>query len=301
LEEGYLVIKDMSSQSHKDTRSQVKRKKIGIVGYGNMGSAIAENIKSAYEVFVFDKDSSKLQQAQGISFSKDIRDLINSVDIVVLAVKPQDFDPVLKEIKGLTEGKIFVTIAAGVTANYIEKQLGKIKVVRAMPNLGVITGKSMTCICKGKFAGKEDFDLAKELFMHVGKVREVDESKMNAVTAVSGSGPGYYFNEIVKRPDDYARDKNKFIKEFETSLAEAAREIGLDEEMSLLLARETVILSDVTFEIVKKIDNSGAEQLRDKVTSKGGTTEAGLKVINSGGSLADAVKAALKRAEELSK
>jgi pyrroline-5-carboxylate reductase len=219
------------------------------------------------------------------------------VDIILIAVKPQDFDVVLEESKPFAKGKMFISIAAGKETTHIENKLGDVRVVRAMPNLGAITGRSVTCICKGKFATEDDVLLAKDLFSYIGKVQEVAEDKMHAVTAVSGSGPGYYFNEIIRRHDEYSKDKDKFCKEFKASLAQAAKEIGLDEQLSWILADETVIASEVTLKITK----SSAEKLRDQVTSKGGTTEAALQVLRNGGTLTDAVKAALKRAKQLSR
>lgn len=268
---------------------------IGIIGFGNMGSAIAEQIKNNYEVFVVEKDASRLRGIQGMSVVGSISKLVELRDIILIAVKPQDIDVVLEESKLFAKGKIFISIAAGIKTSYIENKLGDAHVVRAMPNLGAITGKSITCVSKGKFAASEDMLFAKELFSFIGKVQELTEDKMDAVTAVSGSGPGYYFDAVANQYE--GKDKNKFCEKFIADLAEAAQDVGLDEQLSLLLAKETVIASESVLTFTKL----SAEELRNQVTSKGGTTEAALQILHSGGTLTEAVKAAVKRAKELSK
>lgn len=278
----------------------LNKKKIGIIGFGNMGSAIADQIKKKYKVFVADKDTSRLREVKGMSVIGNIAELVELVDVILLAVKPQNFEEVLKEIKLFAKGKFFITIAAGIKTTFIEKRLENVTVVRAMPNLGAKTGHSITCICRGKLASQEEVTLAKDLFSFIGKVQELDEDKMEAVTAVSGSGPGYFFDAVANHYDEYNKDKgnkNRFCENFVNSLAEAAQEIGLDKQLSQLLARETMIASALAL----RLTNLSAEELRNQVASKGGTTEAALQVLHSGGTLKDAVKAALKRAKELSR
>lgn len=273
------------------------RKTIGIIGYGNMGSAIAEKIRGKYELFVFDKDTSRLKQATGVSVVGSIAEVVTSAEAVIIAVKPQDFDEVLGEVHPFSKGKIFISIAVGIKTTYIERKLGDARVIRAMPNLGAIVGRSVTCICRGRFTRQDDLALANDLFSHIGRVEELPEDMMDIVTGVSGSGPGYYFDFVARRNNDYNQDKNKFMQEFIVSLTGAAREAGLDANLSELLAREICLASDLTLVYTKLT----AEELRKKVASKGGTTEAGLEVLQRGGSLTEAVQAAVKRAKELSK
>lgn len=262
-----------------------------------MGSAIAEQMSGDYELFVFDKDTSRLRQVIGMSVVGSIAEVVTSADAVIIAVKPQDFEVVLEEIQPFAKGKMFISIAAGIQTAYLERNLGNVRVVRVMPNLGAIVGKSMTCICRGKLAGQEDIALARDLFSHIGKVQEVGENMMDIVTGVSGSGPGYYFDAVAKRFDEYLRDKDTFMQEFSASLENAANAAGLEARLSKLLAEETCRASDATLSHTKL----KAEELRKQVTSKGGTTEAALQVLNNGGTLTDAVKAAVKRARELSR
>lgn len=271
--------------------------KIGIVGYGNMGSAIAERIKQKYSVFVFDKDVSKFHNVTGIEIAEDVSVLIKKSDALIFAVKPQDFDGVLSEMTNNCSGKIVISIAAAITTAYIEKRLDGARVVRVMPNIGAKIGKSVTCLCRGQSATIEDAHFAKMLFDLLGKTWELSEDMMNAATAISGSGPGYYFDAVESRQQDYFKDGDKFKKDFVHGLTLAAQENGFDHRTAKFLAHWTVVFSDLLLKQTKL----PAGELRNRVTSKGGTTEAALKILHSGGSLADAVKAAVQRARELAK
>ncbi|MDD5409765.1 MAG: NAD(P)-binding domain-containing protein, partial [Candidatus Omnitrophica bacterium] len=114
------------------------KKKLGIVGFGNMGSSIALGARSLFEVTVFDKDKQKLlNNSGGLKTEVLIADLISNSDVVILAVKPQDFDIVLGEISPFIRGKLVISIAAGITTAYIEKVLNGARVIRVMPNIAV--------------------------------------------------------------------------------------------------------------------------------------------------------------------
>ncbi len=271
------------------------RKKIGIIGYGNMGSGIAERIKSRYSIFVFDKDTNKLANLSGINITSSGTELVNKVDAVILAVKPQDFEPLLKEIKDKVNNKLIISIAAGITTKYIENILGIVRVVRIMPNIGAITGKSVSYICEGRFLKAKDLELSIKLFKFIGPTFIVSEDLMHAATAVAGSGPGFWGYLFDKQPrdkwDEYKT--NYFIPE----LTSAAKSVGFDDKMARLTADFVTTASISAAEALHITPG----ELTKKVASKGGTTEAGLIVLEQGGSLTDAVKAALKRAEELSK
>ena len=130
-----------------------------------MGQAIAEQIKSMYPIWVFDKDSNKTKNLSDINIARNVVDLLNEVDTVILAVKPQDFDTLLDEMKGNVKDKLIVSIAAGITTVYIEKRLGQTKVIRVMPNLPARIGKGMICLCRGKFStDDDDLNFSKQLF-----------------------------------------------------------------------------------------------------------------------------------------
>lgn len=272
------------------------RKKIGIIGYGNMGSAIAERIKYKYYVFVFDKDKSKIQNLSGIIISDNIKDFMDKIDVVILAIKPQDFDGVLSEIKNCIVDKLIISIAAGITTKNIENLLGKVRIIRVMPNIEAIIGKSLSYLCRGQFANWNDLKLAIKLFNFIGhSFIYSDESFMNVVTAVGGSSPGFWgyrFNNIPRKDwGKYA--KNKFIPEFILG----AKKVGFNKKEAELIA------NGITWASIATVNALRIEpiELTEKVASKGGTTQAGLEKLEKGGSLTDAFEAAVKRAEELSK
>jgi len=275
------------------------QKTIGIIGFGNMGSAIAESIKSRYKVFVFDKDKNKTAVLKDIIVTNSIGELCAGADTLILAVKPQDFDVVLGEIKPCPNlaDKLFISIAAGVNTSYIEKTLGIARVVRVMPNMAIKIGQGISCLSKGKFATEEDFDSTEELFDYMGKTLRIEEEKMAAATAVSGSGPGFYF-DIIESILVGNKNPEEFKKEFIISLTKAAEESGLNHEEGVFLASGTGNACQLLL-IKTKLPPS---ELKKQITSKGGTTEAGLeKLQGSIEHLAEAVEAAKKRAEELSK
>lgn len=262
-----------------------------------MGSAIAERIKSQYEVFVFDKDKDKTKKLPEIKCAESIADLIEKVDAVVLAVKPQDFDGLLSEVKGLIKDKLVITIAAGITTGYIEKYLGSARVIRVMSNLGVKIGKAESGLCKGSSPSDKDLDFVKELFNYAGKTWVVKEEMIDVITAISGSGLAYIYYDMEMRkinPSDISEDLKQ---EYITRLTKAAQKLGLDSITAVNLATAT---TDTALQLTLVTAISPLE-LRKKITSKGGTTAAAVKVLAGDGSWEDAAIAAKRRAEELSK
>ncbi len=263
-----------------------------------MGSAIAERIKDKYSVFVYDKDKNKLSGLKDIKLAKNNIDLVGKADVVILAVKPQDVDIVLAEIKNYIKGKLIVSIAAGIATSHIEKRLNNTRVVRAMPNLLAKIGKSMSCLSKGKSAKKEDLNLVDEIFKNLGETLIIDENKMPAATAVSGSGPGFYFEWIQSQPiENYHQIPIETTNNFIIRLTEAAKTVGFNPAEAELLASHT----GANCAIFVAQTNLSLQKLVIQVASRGGTTEVGLNELRRGGSLEDAVMAAKKRAEELSK
>lgn len=274
-------------------------KKIGIIGFGNMGSVIGEQLKTDYKIAVFDKDPAKLGNISDMGIASSISALVDGTDTIILAVKPQDFDTVLNEAKSckhLTD-KLFISIAAGITTFYIEKILGVVRVIRAMPNLPARIGKGMICLARGKFASDQDLEFSDDLFEYLGEVMEIKESMMNAATAISGSSPGWYFERVDLDYQRWENEHEAFLKEFIIDLKEAAEKIGFSPYQAEFISSATGTASDLMLMKLKK----PAAELRDQVTSRGGTTEAGLEVLRAGGSLTEAAKAAVRRAAELSK
>lgn len=270
---------------------------MGIIGFGNMGSSIAEGARSLFEISVFDKDKQKLADSRGLKTETQISGLMNNSDAVMLAVKPQDFDALLVEIKPYIQGKLILSIAAGITTGYIEKVLNGARVVRAMPNLAVKILAAETGLSRGKYAKEEDLDLAKKIFAQLGKIWVVEEGMLDSITAISGSGPAYILYDMeINKLDPLnipVEKKNDYIK----WLKQAALEVGFDPKMAFDLA---VCTTASSIQLSAQAGNSPA-QLRKMITSAGGTTEAAIKVLSMNGSWAEAAQAARKRAKELSR
>ncbi len=272
-----------------------KQSTVGIIGLGNMGSAIAQRLKGKYKVYICEKDKDKINKESGLHLVNGIRDLVTVSHTCIIAVKPQDFDPVLDELAGRTDGKTVVSIAAGIPTGYIEKRIGKTSVIRVMPNLPAKIGMGMICLCKGAHALETDLAETRKIFDFLGKTMIVDETMMNAVTAVSGSGPGFFFGLIEGKPESewavYATNI------FTPLLVEAAREIGFTQMQAQTLA---VATAEGSLSLLRQ-SGLPAEILRSQVTSKGGTTEAGLEALAQTRSMVEAVKAAAGRAEALAR
>jgi len=204
-------------------------------------------------------------------------------DVIIIAVKPQDIDGVLRSeiCCGVSEKKLLVSVAAGVTTKYIEGIVGKsVPVIRAMPNMAARIGEAISSLSAGSSATREDMEVAREIFSTVGEVIEVDEKMVDAVTAVSGSGPAYFF----------------YMAE---CLMDAAKKCGIDSETARKMAMKTFTGSAKLLEVSKE----DPALLRKKVTSKRGTTEAALKIFEKRKFrqiVAEAVKAARTRSKELS-
>lgn len=222
----------------------------------------------------------ELAHRTGCDVSLDPVVAIADRDAVVVAVKPRDVLEVLKTISGhVSESQVVVSLAAGVTTATYESQLGAVPVVRAMPNTPALVREGVTGIAPGSHAGTAHLDVARELLGAVGSVRIMEETLMDAVTAVSGTGPAYVF----------------LLAE---ALTEAAMREGLPRDVAESFVHQTIrgaghLLTDT--------DMSPA-RLRHEVTSPGGTTAAAMHVLEEKGFRAiveDAVRAAAIRAREL--
>ena len=263
--------------------------KVGFVGAGNMGEAlmrgiIKANLLSPQNVYASDTREVRLKELQknyGITTLRDNKDLVLKTRIIVLAVKPQNMEEVLKEIAPVI-GKehLVISIAAGITASYISKHFEqKVPIVRVMPNTPALIQEGASALTAGKDVAKSNLESAQEIFDSVGKTVIVDESLMDAVTGLSGSGPAYFF---------------LFIE----VLTDAGIKMGLSRSVAQLLATQTCLGA------AKMVSETGKHpaQLRDMVTSPGGTTISGLHKLEAGGlrtALIDAVEAATKRSKEL--
>ncbi|MCB9800083.1 MAG: pyrroline-5-carboxylate reductase [Candidatus Omnitrophica bacterium] len=264
------------------------KEKIGLIGVGNMGASILEGalrnrmIKPA-QVLVYDRFSEKASafaKAWKVRAARSVCDLAEKADVIVLAVKPQDLEQLVSEMKSsVRAGHIWVSILAGVKIKKIKTMIGmKAKVIRAMPNLGAKVAQSVTAVTGTP--GKP-LQLAKKIFSGCGKTLVLQEKHFDLVTAVSGSGPAYFF----------------FLMEM---LIESAVKQGLSAKEARILAVETAAASGR----LAQVSAFSPKELRQMVTSKKGTTEAALKVLEKAGVSAilhRAVQAAVRRGRELSR
>ncbi len=258
--------------------------KVTIVGGGNMGEAILSGICQKYLVAICEQDKKRasfLRKRYNV-FTADLEKTVEDCSFVILAVKPQVMENVLKELKEiLTPKHLVISIAAGVTTKYLEKWLGKdIRVVRTMPNLPVKVGAGMTAVCKGKNVTAKNLKDVKDIFDCIGQTIVVEEKLIDAVTAVSGSGPAYVFT---------------FVENF----TKAAKNLGLKESLAKELVTQTLKGSLLMLEDSK----DDASILRSRVTSKGGTTAAALKIFQKNKTdqaFKNALSAAKRRSKELS-
>lgn len=249
-----------------------------------MGTAILARVAKAYKVMVCEPNKERAQflRRKYKATCADFESAVKKADIIIIAVKPQDIDGVLESMSALAGKKLVISIAAGITTSYLEKTLGAdVSVIRTMPNMPAQIGEGITAICGGTSVKSADLKLAQKIFSYVGKTIVVDESLIDAVTAVSGSGPAYVFL-------------------FVECLMKAAVSIGFDEKSAKELVYQTLLGSA---HLLAQSKDSVAE-LRAKVTSKGGTTQAATDVFtthNIEKTFIEALEAAKRRAGELRK
>ncbi|MFB0526858.1 MAG: pyrroline-5-carboxylate reductase [bacterium] len=274
----------------EEKRDLWKEKRVAFIGCGNMGSALisgtlGSGLISKDKVLVTDIRPKRLEyirKKEGVSTTENNKEAVEKSDIIVLAVKPQVMGRVLSEIKDVVTGdKVIISIAAGITTGFIEKAIGKeVPVVRVMPNTPALVKTGASGLSPGKYAGEGEEAIAEQMMHGVGIVVKVPEEMLDAVTALSGSGPAYIFYII-------------------ESLIEAGMEMGLLEDDVRKLVEQTVLGA------VRMVMDTGEspQSLRTKVTSPGGTTEAALKYLEEKGFqkiLIAAVKEAAIRSKELS-
>jgi len=262
--------------------------KVGFIGAGRMGSALVRSFidagaLKARDIVASDKDESKLRALAnlGVTTTSNNREIAKKAEIIFLAVKPVEVPNVLDEIKDFVGEKLVVSIAAGITTKFIEGKLGKVRVVRVMPNMPCAVGEGATAYCLGKNAGKKDGEAVKKLFSSVGIAVELDEGLVDAATGLSGSGPAYFYL-IIK------------------ALTDAGVKEGLPKDVAEKLAAQTAKGAGA---MVLK-GGKTPDELIDMVRSPGGTTAEGLKVMEERRvveAMIEAVKAATKKARELAK
>ena len=255
---------------------------IGIIGGGNMGEALVKGLFSKYRVHVCEANLTRVKYLKekypGIVLG-DLK-VLEAASVIILAVKPQDMELLLKDVP-VGRTRLFISIAAGLTTKFFEKQLGgQVRVVRAMPNMPALIGQGITGISAGKYATIKDLKRAQEILSAIGETVVFKESMIDALTAVSGSGPAYVF---------------LFVEQW----INAAVALGFKLPQAKQLVYKTLLGS------VHLLEQSpfDAAELRSKVTSKGGTTQAAMDVFLKGNAFSQLMKEALiaaqKRASQL--
>ena len=246
-------------------------KKIVIVGAGSMAEAfisgILENgLIERQNVWVTNNSNEKrlagLKERYGIRSTYDLNTLFKDADIVMLAMKPKDADSAIETIREhLTEQMLVVSVLAGVSMNTLETLARKsLSIARAMPNTSAAVGKSATAIAVNGRVSEHQLKTTKQLFGTVGLARFVEEEQLDAVTGLSGSGPAYIYYLI-------------------EAMENSAAEIGLEKEM----ARELIVQTLIGAAEMVRNSSKSSQQLRLDVTSPGGTTEAGIRILEENG------------------
>ncbi len=261
--------------------------KIGFIGAGNMATAIIGGLLSAGtaagDICVFDTDEAKLQvfSDKGVCTAQDSLSLTKICDIVVLAVKPQNYSDVLAVIKDEADvNKTFVSIAAGITIDFVRRGLGvSCPVVRVMPNTPMLLGKGASALCFSENVIPEVRAQVTKMFSSGGVTEEFSEEYMDAIISIHGSSPAYFYL-------------------FAKSMADYAESVGIDRDKAMNLICATMEGS------AQMLRSSGddAQTLIDKVSSKGGTTIEALKKFydhDIANIFNEAMSACTKRAGEL--
>lgn len=262
--------------------------KLAIIGLGKMGSALLAGIINSWiyknneiigaDIAVTDQDSNN--DYLGITTTSDNHKAVRLADIILLAVKPQFINKVLSDIKETTSGKLVISIVAGISIDRLQQGLSTdCRVIRVMPNTPALVGEGISAFSPGSKTTEEDRQSVKTILQSIGKVVEVEENLMDAVTGLSGSGPAYVYMII-------------------DALADGGVLMGLSRKLALKLAAQTVLGS------AKMVMETGQHpgELKDAVASPGGTTIRAIEQLeNRGvrGVLISAVRAAAERSSEL--
>ncbi len=262
---------------------------IGVIGTGNMGSAIIRGILNsqvikAEKIIIYDLNKELLNSRSlefNVSIAKDNTELVREAIYILIAVKPQVIDGVLEEIGSIiTEQHTLISIAAGIKIEHIKEFIkNEVGIIRVMPNTPALVGAGASAIAINENVKEENLDYVKNILSSVGVVVELDEKHIDAVTGLSGSGPAYIFIII-------------------EALSDGGVKMGLSRDIALKLAAQTVLGS------AKMVLETGKHpgELKDMVTSPGGTTITALHELEKGklrGTLINAVESATLKSKSL--
>ncbi|WP_240375106.1 pyrroline-5-carboxylate reductase [Bacillus piscicola] len=268
----------------------LENKKIAFIGAGSMAESIfagliTNKLVDAENIILTNKSNhdklKNLEEQYNVKTTTSNEEAMNAADVVVLAMKPQHIEKAAADLKTYTrEDHLLISVLAGTSSSFIEELFGnEPAVVRTMPNTSAKVGASATVICAGRYASEYDMETASALFSAVGTVTVLDESMMDRVTGISGSGPAYFYY-------------------FVEAMEDAAAEVGLPDAESKELIIETIAGA------VKQLRETDKEthELYDEIMSPNGATEAAFRVLrenNVAEHFKDSMKAAMKRSAEL--
>jgi pyrroline-5-carboxylate reductase len=241
--------------------------KIVMVGAGSMGEALISGMVESHliqskNIWATNRTNEKrlleLNEQYGITITYDLEKLFEGTDVVVLAMKPKDALSAIKQIRGhLTKQMLIISVLAGISIDAIQELTGKpLAIARAMPNTSATVGKSATAIAVNNFVSTHQLKTIKHLFRTVGLTTFVPEEQLDAVTGLSGSGPAYIYYLI-------------------EAMENSAVEVGLERQM----AKELIVQTLIGAAEMVKVSTKTSKQLRKEVTSPGGTTEAGIQIL----------------------
>jgi pyrroline-5-carboxylate reductase len=260
---------------------------IAILGGGKIGEALLSGLlrgeRGAADIVVSEKHPERaayLAEKFGVQVT-DVAGAVKQAGTLVVAVKPQDIDALLAEMAIAIDARhLVVSVAAGVTTAHIERLLpAGVSVVRCMPNTPALVDEAMTAIAPGSHADEAHLEIAEALLASVGKVVRVPEAQLDAVTALSGSGPAYFFY-----------------------LVEAMIDAGILLGLPRALAQELIVQTAIGSAVMLRDSGEHPVQLREAVTSPGGTTIAAIRELEVHGvraALLAAIEAAARRSREL--
>jgi pyrroline-5-carboxylate reductase len=253
----------------------------GFIGGGNMAEAMIKGMtaRGMKDIIVSDRSEERLKhlsKTYGVETTASNMEVVQSARLIVLAVKPQNMDDVLGELGGaISEDRTVMSIAAGITLDYLASRIKSNKIIRVMPNTPALVGEGMSVMSLCECFSDEGLNAARDVLMSIGRVITLPEKYMDAVTAVSGSGPG-------------------FIALFVEHMIKAGVGMGLSEEDSSTLVVQTIVGT------ARLLDTGiPPSRLREMVTSPGGTTAAGIEVFRQR-NLQETVIAALEAARDRS-
>ncbi len=264
-------------------------KTFAFIGTGNMAYAIIGGLVhpasvlsvTKQKITLFDSNPAQYEKfGEGYTIAATIAEAMRA-DIIVLAIKPQNYADVLEAVCGIDlDGKILISIAAGISTAYIESKVGKCAVVRTMPNTPLLIGKGVTALCRNQYVSDSDFALVEQIFAAGGATIRLDESDMNKIIAATSSSPAYIFL-MIKAICDGAKAQGICCDDLRAAVC------------NMVIGSATLALES----------DKSLEELIRMVTSPKGTTEQAMQVLYGAGfekTIADAMDACTKRADELS-